>query len=360
MNFKSKRFFKAIGLMSGTSCDGLDICFAEFVRNENKWSFNIVKAETISYNLLWKERLAKSHTLNGLELATLDADFGKFCGEEVKLFLQKNNLSKPDLIASHGHTVFHQPAKGVSLQIGNGSHIAAITNCSCIYNFRNLDVAFKGQGAPLVPLGDYELFSDYDALLNLGGIANITFLNKKTVRAYDIIPFNILLNDFSNLLGKPFDEGGKIAALGKLNTELFCELHNCYRMHCANKDSLSREFVDQVYLPTLNKSNDHPENILATLVEFYVKAISLEVQKANIKNLLLTGGGAYHKHFTSLLTSRNDTVEIVIPTNEIINFKEALIFAFLGVLRMLELNNTLPEVTKAIKAVSAGDVIFVA
>ncbi|WP_262486340.1 anhydro-N-acetylmuramic acid kinase [Flavobacterium sp. B17] len=206
--------FHAIGLMSGTSLDGLDICFARF-ENKNSWTFEILKAETLPYSGNWEEKLRNSIYLSAEELLALNSEYGFYLGKAVKNFIKKNQLENVDLIASHGHTVFHQPQKKFTLQIGDGRAIKLETNLPVIYDFRSQDVLMGGNGAPLVPIGDELLFSQYDACLNLGGFSNISLKIKDQRIAFDIAPVNIVLNKLAQKLNKNFDENGDLANRGR-------------------------------------------------------------------------------------------------------------------------------------------------
>lgn len=336
--------------MSGTSGDGLDIAFCEFDKKE-KWSFTITMAETIPFPPSLEERLAQSHQFAGEELTCLDIQFGQWMGEKVKLFCKKNHLT-PQAIASHGHTVFHQPGKGFTLQIGNGWAIHQASGLPVINDFRSLDVLLGGQGAPLVPVGDRLLFGSYDFCLNLGGIANISMETKKGRKAFDISPFNLLLNHFAKKVGLSYDDKGNLAKTGTIVPMLLQDLENLHFYQKSGAKSLGREIISEEYLPLLDNYRDPVENILATLIEHF----SLQISKEILQNLpeytpgslLVTGGGAYHQFFLQRLACQcGEQVKIIVPENQIISYKEALIFAFLGVLRMRNENNCLRSVTGA-------------
>ena len=206
--------YRAIGIMSGTSLDGLDIALCEFEKKRYSWDYEILLADTISYSKEWKQKLQKAPLISGLDLCRLDNDFGTFIGENIRDFLKSKRL-KIDLIGSHGHTIFHQPFSGVTYQIGSGAHIASVTTIPTVCNFRMLDVALKGQGAPLVPLGDLLLFPEYNYCLNLGGFANVSYTWYKKRLAFDICPVNIIINMLANESGKEFDQDGNMARSGK-------------------------------------------------------------------------------------------------------------------------------------------------
>ncbi|PLX24050.1 MAG: anhydro-N-acetylmuramic acid kinase, partial [Marinilabiliales bacterium] len=257
--------YRAVGIMSGTSLDGLDIVLCNFTYN-NVWSFQIEKSLTIKYSKDWQTKLSSAPSLSGYELTLLDKEYGRFIGNSVKDFLT-NCTSPIDVIASHGHTVFHQPNKKLTLQIGNGQEIAIATGIKTICNFRSLDVALGGQGAPLVPVGDQFLFPEYDFCMNIGGFANISFDDKGKRVAYDIGPANIVLNYLANKLGHPIDKNGALGFLGKSDDQLLNELNSLSYYSLNRPKSLGKEWLEQIFLPILNRSNLSIHNQLKTVYE---------------------------------------------------------------------------------------------
>lgn len=340
--------------MSGTSLDGLDIAFCEFSETqEGKWQFAIVKAETIEYEASQKASLADLMTSSGIQLTQADFEFGRFIGNEVKAFCNRYNLT-PDFVASHGHTIFHQPASGFTLQIGSGAGIYAACGFPVIADFRSVDVALGGQGAPLVPIGDKLLFSDYEFCLNLGGIANISYDDPSGARiAYDICPVNIVMNYYAKKLGQEYDKDGILAGKGKVNQELLAQINRLPFYSQPGPKSLGKEWIDEVVFPLLAQSQESEENILATFSQHIAEKIAETVNTALNKKplskskLLATGGGAFNKHLIENLQKELPSVEVVVAPSEIVMFKEALIFAFLGVLRMKNKANCLKSVTGA-------------
>jgi len=336
----------AVGLMSGTSLDGLDLCYARFCF-DGSWHFEIVATECISYNDAWKQKLGTAHLLESSMLDALALDFGRFSGEMVNAFLKEHGLQKPDIVCSHGHTVFHAPAKKFTLQIGDGQAIANTTGITCVNDFRSLDVSLGGQGAPLVPIGDELLFADYDACLNLGGFSNISFKENGQRRAFDICPVNIVLNELAKGLGQSYDNGGELARSGKLNEALLYQLNSLELYTDGSRPSLSREWVESVVNPLLRASNLPVVDVIRTFVEHVAIQIARVVERQVAGGrVLVTGGGAYN----TFLMERMNTYslsDLIIPTSRLIEFKEALIFAFLGVLRMRNEPNVLRSVTGA-------------
>jgi len=342
--------------MSGTSLDGLDLVAAEFEQNNGKWNFTVHFSETISYSHEWLEKLRNSPALSGEKLIELHAEYGRYLGAETKRFISKTGFT-PDLIASHGHTVFHQPEKHFTFQIGNGADIAATTQITTVADFRTGDVALGGQGAPLVPVGDRFLFDEYDYCLNLGGFANISFEKNRQRIAFDICPVNIVLNYFAEKQGFAFDKNGELGRKGIVNTELLTKLNQLDFYGSEPPKSLGREWIEQSFLPVLNGFEITDQDKLRTVYEHIAQQIAgtvLDRDKGGGKGkMLVTGGGTFNKFLIELI-SNQIPVEMVIPSKEIINFKEALVFAFLGVLRFTGQSNCLSSVTGATRDHSSG------
>ncbi len=340
--------FKIIGLMSGTSGDGLDIAYCEFEKHDN-WKYSIVESETVPFPKKLAKKLVKAHTMNGLKLSLLDVEFGNWIGEQVRYFITKHSLSV-QAVASHGHTIFHQPKKQLSLQIGNGWAIHQACGIPVINDFRMLDVQLGGQGAPLVPIGDRLLFGKYDYCINLGGIANISMEFDRKRIAFDICPFNLLLNHFAEICGKSYDKNGKLAKKGKLLDKVLKQLDKLPFYQIQGAKSLGREDLTE-YLEILEGNGGYKaENILHTLIVHYVQQITKTLTPIPGKkpSILITGGGTYNTFFMEKLhESLSENFEIISAGKTLINFKEALIFAFLGVLKLRGENNCLASVTGA-------------
>ena len=349
-----KKEIAVIGLMSGTSLDGLDIAAVNFWMLNDKWSFEIVETETISYSKKRIEILQNAPSLSGEKLTQLHTEYGNFIGTKTNEFIIRTGFM-PDLIASHGHTVFHQPAKSFTLQIGNGAEIAAVTKIKTVSDFRTTDIALGGQGAPLVPIGDKLLFSDYDYCLNLGGFANVSYDENKQRIAYDICPVNIILNYFATKKGLPYDRNGDLGKLGKINADLLEKL-NCldyYKQHPPK--SLGREWIEQELFPVLNFSDISDQDKLRTIYEHI--AIQISKITSDKSKLLISGGGAFNSYLIERI-NRHSSISVIVPDNVIINFKEALIFAFLGVLRLQNKINCLSSVTGAQRDSCCGAVFL--
>ncbi len=340
--------------MSGTSLDGLDIAYCQFKRTANKWTYQILESEVVEYDKDLKDKLSNSVNLSGLELTKLSNDLGYFFGTKVKEFCKINKIN-PLLIASHGHTVFHQPENGFTLQIGNGANIATKAGIDTVCDFRTVDVALGGQGAPLVPIGDELLFSEYKYCLNIGGIANISTNHNGQRIAWDICPANMLLNHYSKILGYDYDKDAMFSNKGKIEPKLLNELISISYHKQKPPKSLGYEYVFAQYIPIIDKYNCSIENKMATIVKFIAVMIKEAYDNFGSGKVLISGGGAFHPLLIKSLKEKN--INIYIPDNKTIAFKEALIFAFLGLLRKLEETNTLKSVTGAERD-SIGGVIY--
>lgn len=348
----AQKIWHAIGVMSGTSLDGLDLVYVKFI-SDKVYSFEILQAETLKYSEYWNNTLRKGFTKTAKNLSYLSLKYGAFLGREIKVFKEKNNIETLDFIASHGHTIFHKPKKGFTLQIGDGRQIAKITGNKVICDFRTQDVALGGQGAPLVPIGDAFLFPDYDYCLNLGGFSNVSFEVQGIRKAYDICPVNIVLNKIAQELGFDYDDSGKLAATGQLNKQLLNDLNTIEFYENDLPKSLSYEFVLAKINPILERYQIPKIDLLRTFTEHIAHQITLKLKQKG--TVLVTGGGAYNNFLLKRLRDLSDC-EFVIPNNTLIDFKEALIFAFLG-LRRLENNvNCLKSVTGASRDHSSGEV----
>lgn len=337
--------------MSGTSLDGLDICYSKFTKNDSDWDFEILKCETIPYSSVWEYDLKNAIHLSSEKLLELNSEYGFYLGKKTQEFISKNNIKEIDLISSHGHTVFHQPKNKFTLQIGDGRAIKIKTNKTVVYDFRSQDVLLGGNGAPLVPIGDELLFSEFDACLNLGGFSNISLKRNGKRIAFDICPVNIILNEFSLKLGKKYDENGDLARSGNIDENLLKEINNLKFYQEKAPKSLGIEWINDTIFPLIK--DQEQEDILATFTEHSALQIAKIFDEFEIKNVLITGGGTYNSYLIEKIKAKTKT-EIQIPEKEIIEYKEALIFAFMGVLRSLNLNNVLASATGSLYDHSSG------
>jgi anhydro-N-acetylmuramic acid kinase len=345
-----------VGVMSGTSLDGLDMVLAEFSGNGNVINYQIIKAKTLTYPLVMQKYLAGAHKLSGLALSLLHKRYGKFIGQAVKEFLGKDYNA--DFIASHGHTVFHNPAKQLTLQIGDGAFIAANSGIPTISDFRNIDTAFGGQGAPLVPVGDKLLFSDYDYCLNLGGFANISYDKDGQRLAFDICPVNIIANALAEKNGQAYDESGKMGSRGRLNEALITELNQLDYYKKTGPKSLGREYAEAKVFPIFEKYEIPIEDKLHTLYEHIAFQIKQATTDKKVAKILITGGGAYNSYLIRRIRALAGH-RVIIPDDTLIQYKEALIFALLGLLRAGKANNVLASYTGAKRNTTGGVIHYV-
>tara|TARA_B100000900_G_scaffold414066_1_gene439653 strand:+ start:1932 stop:2987 length:1056 start_codon:yes stop_codon:yes gene_type:complete len=347
---KNEEKYHVIGLMSGTSLDGVDIAYVEFKFNQ-KWKFELGVCEMIPYTEEWRNLLYNLHKQSDKKIQKINIKYGLFLGKLIKQFIHNNKI-QVDFICSHGHTIFHQPKNKLTLQIGDGQSIANQTLKKVICDFRSMDVSLGGQGAPLVPIGDYLLFENYNYYLNLGGFSNVSYQKNNIRKAYDICPLNIILNDLARQLGRPYDKNGEIARKGRRIDSLFHQLNELSYYSLKAPKSLAKEWVEQYINPLLKQHSNIPD-LLNTFTEHAALQIGKNLQEGSC---LITGGGAFNSYLIERLQSYTKT-DIHLPNKKIIEYKEALIFAFLGVLRYRNEINCLSSVTGA-KSDCSGGVIF--
>jgi anhydro-N-acetylmuramic acid kinase len=333
----------AIGLMSGSSLDGLDIALVRFQEENGKYHFQILEAETLPYPDHWKSQLSEAFHKQPEDLKQLDKDYGKYLGEQVLAFAQKHNV-QPDFVASHGHTIFHRPEEHYTLQIGDGQELAKACGFTVINDFRSEDVSKGGQGAPLVPIGDKLLFSDYEICLNIGGIANLSYDEDGQRIAYDLCIANQALNYLANMNGLDYDRDGELARSGEVDITLLKQLNRHPFYGQFPPKSLGREFFEANQKALLQGLS--VPDMLATFVEHIALQIALPISFLPKGKILCTGGGARNKFLIERLQARTKH-EVVVPEKQIIDYKEALVFAFLGLLRMEGKTNVLASVTGA-------------
>lgn len=349
---KSKNY-NVIGVMSGTSLDGIDLAWVAFAKSDT-WNYEIHKAITIPYSESWKTRLQKGIHLSKSELQTLNVEYTKYLGGVINSFVESTGeIHSTKAICSHGHTILHQPEKGITLQIGNLPELAKHIKTTVVCDFRVQDVALGGQGAPLVPIGDHLLFSEYDYCLNLGGFANVSFEENNQRIAFDICPVNIVLNALAEKLGAPYDKGGKLAANGNLIPKLLEELNALEFYKLQPPKSLGLEWVQKHIFPLLEKAEATTEDLLHTFTEHVaIQLANLFVENTSV---LVTGGGTYNSYLLKRVKNHKK-VNLVVPSKELIEFKEAVVFGLLGVLKLREEINCLASVTGAERDHSSGAV----
>ena len=352
---KKQEYF-VLGVMSGTSLDGIDLAYIHFIK-EDKWSYEIIKAETIAYDEAWETKLREGIEYSKIHLDDLNQSYTKLLAAIINGFIEKYQVKDIDAVCSHGHTILHQPENKLTLQIGNLKEIAQLINQNVVCDFRVQDVQLGGQGAPLVPIGDQLLFSDYTYCVNLGGFSNIsTALNNERI-AYDICPVNIVLNHYVQQLGVPYDDKGIIAASGIVNQSLLEKLNSLSFYSQLPPKSLGLEWVRSMIFPLIDSFKLSVKDILRTFIEH----VAIQIGSVLIKDkssVLFTGGGVYNL-FLMKRVVEYAVSEVVIPEAELIEYKEALIFGFLGVLKLREEVNVLASVTGVEEDHSSGNIFHV-
>jgi len=364
--------YKVIGLMSGSSLDGLDIAYVHLQERSGKWDFEIVAAACIPYPEEWKKRLGDAPHLSALEYQLLHVEYGHYLGQRVLEFIDLNKLHyQVQLIGSHGHTSFHLPQRKMTAQLGDGAAIAATTGINTVSDLRAMDLALGGQGAPIVPIGDHRLFRDYPFFLNLGGIANIS--SQTPFIAFDVCPANRVLNLLAAQEGKDYDEGGALTAGGKVNEVLLAQLNALPYYSQTSPKSLSNDFGTDTIYPMIRAAGLSTADGLRTYTEHIcvqiARALSGQLasplpgkadgSKDGVPNkLLVTGGGAHNTFLIGVLESMLGPlqIEMTVPDQELVDYKEALVMALIGVLRWREENNVQASVTGACRDSIGGAV----
>lgn len=342
-----------IGLMSGTSLDGLDIAYCHF---DDEHHFTLLAAETVPYPDEWRARLASLHLASAEDYALADVELGHWFGLQINAFRQRHP-GPVDCVASHGHTVFHQPWRRLTAQIADGNAIHAATSLPVVFDFRRLDVALGGQGAPLVPIGDRLLFPGADACLNLGGIANISYDGPDGRRvAFDICPCNMALNHLAARLGQPYDRDGQAAASGQVDQGLLTRLEALQFYAQKPPKTLGKEWFEQVFLPLLAASDAPIQDLLRTVVEHVALRLAntVEAMRRPSTSVLITGGGAKNSFLIARFAQLCPTMSVMGSDSQIVDYKEAIIFALLAYLRLKGSPNTLASVTGASRDSSGG------
>lgn len=359
--------YRSLGLMSGSSLDGLDMAMVEFEEIRGNWHYHIEAAETVPYTEEWLAKLKQATQLPAYNYLSLHSEYGHYTGKTVQSFIEKNQLDhRVQMIASHGHTTFHNPHIGLTAQLGDGSAIAAETNINVVSDLRNLDVALGGQGAPIVPVGEKYLWSEHTYFLNLGGIANISIhdSNSDKVLAFDICPANRVLNLLAQKEGLEYDKDGAIATKGQINTALLTELNALPYYKQNPPKSLANEFGSEEIIGLIEKHHLSTEDAMRTYVEHIALQIgyslSLATRPEMQPKMLITGGGAFNiflmKRIKNMLLQYG--IEAIVPDEQTVAFKEAIVMAFLGILRWREENTVLSSVTGA-KRNSIGGAVWI-
>jgi anhydro-N-acetylmuramic acid kinase len=350
--------YKVIGLMSGSSLDGLDIAFVEFEETAGKWQFELLETACIPYPPEWRKKLTDPATLSARDYLLLHTDYGHYLGRCVNDFMEEKGLAyRVQLIASHGHTAFHIPDRKMTAQLGDGAAIAAVTGIRTITDLRNVDMALGGQGAPIVPIGEKFLFPEYDFFLNIGGIANLS-VNQETFIGFDVCPANRILDLLAAESGKGYDENGNGAASGSLNEDVFRQLNAFPYYQLPFPKSLSNDFGLKEIFPLLSNAGLSSADALHT----YSRHIVFQISKSLLKlkesmpalgkmRLLITGGGAHNRFIVDKLREAvmPGGIECLVPEGKLTDYKEAVIMALMGALRWREDINVMCSVTGASK-----------
>ncbi len=351
------KVYKIIGLMSGTSLDGLDLAYCHFWKAEGTWQFKIMNSNSLSYTPEMRAKLKDAVFLPADALLQFHAAYGTWLGEQVKSFIDNDGLDV-DFISSHGHTTHHRPEKGFTFQIGSGQHIANVSQKTVVCDFRTNDVSLGGQGAPLVPIGDKMLFGSYNFCLNLGGISNVSFEKNEKRIAYDIGLANMILNYMSRKNGLEYDNGGKFAKTGKINSGLLQQLNQLAFYTLPFPKSIGYEWFVAEVMPLVDRTPDSLENLLCTAIHHICEQISAQIKPHALTSpstVLITGGGALNDFLIEVLQEKlGPGIQCVIPVKQLIDFKEALIFALMAVLRVEGQTNVLCSVTGALRDSSSG------
>lgn len=350
--------YRALGIMSGSSLDGLDMAFVEFHEVSGKWTYHVRASECARYSEEWTNKLKNAISLDALQYQLLHTAYGHYIGQQVNQFIEKHELQyQVQLIASHGHTTFHLPGQQMTGQIGDGAAIAASTGINVVSDLRAMDVALGGQGAPIVPIGEKLLLGDYHLLLNIGGISNISFNNAEKYVAFDICPANRVLNMLAQEEGKPFDDNGAIAASGQVQNALLNRLNEQDYYHQPYPKSLANDFGSETLYQIIKDAKYEVKDAMRTYVEHIAVQADLAIQSMEERSgislsgakLLVTGGGAHNQFLMTQIKTYLEKrhIELVVPAPELIDYKEAIIMALIGVLRWREENNVLASVTGA-------------
>lgn len=360
--------YRVIGTMSGSSLDGLDIAFVEFQETSGSWSYDLRHASCYEYSQQWIDKLGNAKNLNAVDYYMLHTSYGHYTAELINRFIQENNIQyQVQLISSHGHTTLHVPEYRMTAQLGCGAAIAAITGINVVSDLRAMDVALGGQGAPIVPIGEKLLLGDNLFFLNLGGIANISVHLPDNYVAFDVCPANRVMNMLAKKGGKQYDDGGRLAEVGEVNNDLLQMLNELEFYSLPYPKSLSNDFGTDVIYPLIDQRNADTDDDLRTYVEHICQQVrnavvklqgDFSLKKNYDQKMLVTGGGAKNsfliKRLRELLSGVGVTIEI--PSSDLVDFKEAIIMALIGVLRWREENNTFATVTGATRDSIGGAV----
>ncbi len=347
--------------MSGSSLDGLDIAYCEIQVDKGEYKWDLLACDVYPFSEMWQLRLKELPYQAAISFARTHTYFGHYMGGFVNDFIKKNEI-EPDLIASHGHTIFHDPNKRMTSQIGDGGALAAITGLPVVNDFRTQDIAINGEGTPLAPIVDTLLFKEYDFCLNLGGIANITYTKGTKVIAFDVTACNQVLNALAQVLGLLYDENGNVARKGEYLPSIAAKINALPYFKTNYPKSISNEWVRGKILPVFLDDSENIENKITTACHLIGQHISEAIEQiieqegmaAKSLTMLVSGGGVLNTFLIECIQKYCKSVEIIIPNQEIINYKEAILMALLGVLRIENTANCLSSVTGATRDTIGG------
>ena len=355
------KIYKVLGLMSGTSLDGLDLCYCHLWSVNDTWQYEIVKAKSVAYEKAMRNKLKDAIFLKAEALLIFHNAYGHWLGEQARQFIAENNL-EVDFISSHGHTTHHKPEAGLTFQIGSGQHLANTSGYRTICDFRSNDLALGGQGAPLVPIGDKLLLDEYDYCLNLGGISNISFDYKAQRLAFDVGLANMILNHITAKIDMPYDDGGQLAKSGSLNQEMLSALNALEYYKLPYPKSTGYEWFIAEVVPIVERTTDTTANLLHTSIHHICEQLAIQLNSfssGKTARLLVTGGGALNLFMIETLKAKlNASISVIVPSTTLIAYKEALVFALMGVLRLENKINVFSSVTGASRDCTGGVVYF--
>lgn len=336
--------------MSGSSLDGLDIGIIDIIKKGNELSYEVIRCDTIEYSTEWKKSLTSLPNASAKELANNDMAYSRYMSELIRSFLKEED--QIDYVSLHGHTLFHEPENGFTYQLGNGGVLSARLGLPVVCDFRSKDIGLGGKGTPLAPIVDSYFYNEYEVLINLGGICNLTFLSKKETIAWDVCPCNQLLNFLSEKMNLAYDKDGLIARNGKLNLDFLNILEkNPYYSEKYPK-SLDNQYIKQNIIRELDSYTIPLEDQLHTTCIFVARQIKAAIQMA-VKSLevawpekiLITGGSAHNAFLIQCIKEHCAPSVVSIPDETIINYKEIILMALCAYLRVNNQENTLSEVT---------------
>lgn len=352
-----KKIYEGIGVMTGTSLDAIDLAYCRFEEQNDSYVWVCLLAESIEIEARWRDRLMALPQQTAEIYAKTHVYLAHYLGKNIANFIHKHQL-RPQFVAVHGQTIFHQPHKNFTAQIGDGETLVSYLQCPLVCNFRNKDVALGGEGAPLVPLGEKYLFPDTRLFLNLGGFANVSYGQQ----AFDIAPCNLVLNALLRAFNPDadYDRGGQIARAGKLLPELLAALNALPYYRQKAPKSLGSEWVEQQLFPIFAAYKPELADGLHTFCEHLAQQTAASVEQLGVQHeqLLITGGGRHHDYLMERLGHHLEPLHISIAetSDELVDFKEAIIFAFLGLRALTGKPNTLKSVTGARQDAVCGSV----